>query len=116
MKLEVTLPDGVIFHGLYRRGTGWGAILSCQPGFWPSKYVSTFKDLNPPTAPFHSCSIGSDNCASAQEAIDKAFEKLKLTMAYLDGITRTDPRPNRASPSTISPAVIAGVNLGELDL
>lgn len=115
MKLEVDLPDGVRFHGLYHRGSGWGAILACQPGFWPSKYVHTFKNMNPPTAPFHSCSCGSDGCASAQEAIDLAFEKLKLTMNYLDGLTRNDPRPNQASTQADT-KFLAGVDLGDLDL
>lgn len=104
MKLELNLPDGVRLRGLYLTATGWGAVLSCTPGFWPSRYAKTFADVRSPHYPaYHSCSTGSTGCASPQAAIDTAFDKLRHTMDYLDGIQRA------AGPTL-------GIDLGALDL
>ena len=96
-QLVLQIPEGTRLHGLYWRGVGWGAILSCQPLFWPSKYRETFADLRPPEPKFHSCSAGSEGQTTAQNAIDLAFEKLKLTMSQLDGITRAPTAVTSAS-------------------
>lgn len=113
MNLTVTIPDGADFYGLYFRQGKWGAILACTPLYWPSQYRRTFFDLRPPEPKFHSCSSGSDGCATPQAAIDLAFEKLQLSMAMLDGITRAPPR--REEPK-IDTAIVAGLDLGDLDL
>lgn len=111
MKLEVDLPEGTTFCSLYFRNVGWGAIVRCTPGFWPSKYRQTFADLRPPEPKYHECSGASDGCATAQQAIDRAYEKMVLNMNMLDGIVRTDkPEPK------LNPAVVAGIDLGSLDL
>lgn len=113
MKLEINLPDGVEFCGLYLRQGKWGAIVRCTPLHWPSRYRATFSDLRPPEPKFHSCSSGSDGCDSAQSAIDTAVEKLMATMSYLDGITRA---PVAKPEPRIDTAAIAGLDLGDIDL
>lgn len=114
MKIELNLPDGTMLYGVYLRGNGWGAVVHCTPGFWPSKYRQTFADLRPPGEPkYHQCSGASEGCPNAQAAIDLAYEKMVLNMNQLDGIIRADrPRPEPKLDS----AVIAGIDLGALDL
>lgn len=121
MKLEVEIPKGADFHGLYCRHGKWGAILACTPLYWPSKYRQTFLDLRPPEPKFHSCSSGSTGCDTPQAAIDLAFEKLQASMAMLDGITRAPTRRHSSSGPNIQhlpidTAVVAGLDLGDLDL
>lgn len=101
MKLEIDLPPGVLFHGLFYRGDGWGAIIRCQDGFWPTKHGG-----------FHSCSAASYGCSSKELAISVAFDKLKLSMEQLDGYARVPVRPE----PKLNPAAIAGIDLGSLDL
>lgn len=114
MKIELDLPPGTTLTGVYLRGDGWGAIVRCTPGFWPSKYRQTFADLRPPEPKYHECSGASAGCSSAQAAIDLAYEKMVLTMNYLDGITRADPRSNRTKePPSIN---FNGLDLGDIDL
>lgn len=115
MKLEIDLPDGVRFHGLFRRGDGWGAILACEPLYWPSTYRQNFIDLRPPEPKFHSCSCGDYGYASAQAAIDGTFEKLKLVMARLDGLA-PPAKPTKSAEPKLNAAAVAGINLGELDI
>jgi hypothetical protein len=114
MKIELNLTDGTMLTGVYLRGDGWGAIVRCTPGFWPSKYRQTFADLRPPEPKYHECSGAAAGCNTAQAAIDLAYEKMVLTMKFLDGIIRTD-RPTKAEPK-LDTAVIAGLDLGGLDL
>lgn len=106
--MNLLIPDGAEFNALYRRDGTWGCILYCTPNFWPSAYRENFADLRPPEPRFHSCSGASAGCKTPQEAIDLAFEKMKLNMAFLDGI----PRPQKP----VDTAVIAGLDLGDIDL
>lgn len=101
MKIEIEVPDGVIFCGIFSRGDGWGALVRCEPGFWPTKHGT-----------FHTCSTASYGCSSKELAISVAVEKLKLVMAQLDGYARAPVRPEPKH----NPAVLTGINLGELDL
>lgn len=98
---------------LYLRGEGWGANVRCTPGFWPSKYRQNFAALRPPEPKYHECSGASAGCASAQAAIDLAYEKMVLTMKYLDGVP---PPPTATAPRPVDTSVIAGLDLGGLDL
>jgi hypothetical protein len=102
MKIELDIPDGVDFHGLFYRGDGWGAILACTKDFWPTQYGT-----------FHTCSAASYGCSSKELAITVAFNKIKIAMSQIDGYIRTPPP--RAEPK-LNSAVLAGVNLGDLDL
>lgn len=114
MKIELNLPDGTLLTALYQRGPGWGAIVRSLDGFWPSRYRETFKDLRPPEPKFHSCSGASAGCVTMQEAIDVAYEKMVLNMNYLDGITRA-AAPQR-EPKAVDPSILAGLDLGDIDL
>lgn len=101
MKIEIEVPDGAVFHGIFYRGDGWGAILRCADNFWPTKHGT-----------FHTCSSASYGCSSKELAIAVAFDKLKLSMEQLDGYARPTPRPE----PKLNSAAVAGVNLGDLDL
>jgi hypothetical protein len=86
-KMEIELPDGVRLYGLHWRGTGWGAIVGCVPGHWPSQYRANFKHMMPPgTSDFHECSAGADGCISAQQAVDAACQRLMAAMKKLDDV------------------------------
>jgi hypothetical protein len=85
--MELAIPDGVRLYDLRWRGTGWGAIVGCIPGHWPSKYRANFKHMMPPgTSDFHECSAGADGCISAQQAIDEAHRRLLHAMDRLDAV------------------------------
>lgn len=114
MKIELDLPAGTRLYGVYLRGDGWGAIVSCTPGVWPSKYHQTFADMRPPGEPkYHQCSGASAGCPTAQAAIDLAYEKMVLNMQMLDGITRAAPA---VKEKVLDPSVLKGLDLGSLDL
>jgi hypothetical protein len=85
--MELDIPEGIRLHDLHWRGHGWGAVVSCAPGHWPSRYRENFRHLMPPgTNLYHEQSAGSDGCISAQQAIDAACERLIAGMRQLDGI------------------------------